>query len=136
MNVSVVCHLRELEPPGYILAQPMRVPPPLTLPKQHLHGLGHIDPEKHIPPANRRRDRRQEQHLADGVLLEVLFAEGLRAQVPFDDEFTVEPAEDAQEDEEDDFEKVPVAVVGDLEHDELAGAEGVHCLGIGGGGLG
>ena len=48
------------------------------------------------------------------------------AEVPLHDEGAVDAAEDAEQDVEDDFEVVPVAVIADGEEDELAGAEGVH----------
>lgn len=85
--------------------------------KQNLHALRHVNAQKHVGVADDGRHEREEGGLGDGVVFEVALAERLHAEVPFDDELAVESAKDAEEDEEDDFEKVPVAVVADLEHD-------------------
>lgn len=96
--------------------------------EQNLHALGHVDPQEHVRVADDSRGDRERDGFRDGVVCQVLFAEDLHFEIPLYDESAVEAAEDADEEVGQDLKEVPAAVVFDLEHDELPGAEGVHCL--------
>lgn len=96
--------------------------------EQDLHALGHVDAEEHVRVADDGRDDGKGDCFGDGVVGQILFAEHLHFKIPLDDKGAVEATKDADEQVEENLEEVPAAVVFDLKHDELAGAEGVHCL--------
>ena len=100
----------------------------LTLLKQYLHTLSHINPQEHVGVANHAGDDSESDSFCDGVCRKVLLAKYLHLEVPLDDESAVETTKDTNDDIEEGFEKVPRAVVGDVEHDELTGPERVHSL--------
>ena len=51
------------------------------------------------------------------MIRQVFLPERLSPKIPFDNKGTIEAAEDADKDEEDDLEEVPGTVVADGEHD-------------------
>lgn len=113
---------------GALLAQLIVVMIAFALLEQYFHALRHVDPQEHVGVTNDRCHDCKNYCLSDGVRRQVLLAEDLHLQVPLYDEGAVEAAEDADDEVEEDLEEVPRAVVFDLEHDELASAEGIHGL--------
>ena len=110
------------------LAQSIIVVSTLTFQEQNLHTLRHIDSQKHVRVAEQRRAGSQQGSLKNSIIRQVFLPERLSPEIPFDDKGAVEAAEDAEEDEDDDFEEVPGPVVTDGEHNQLACSKRVHCL--------
>lgn len=96
--------------------------------EEDLHALCHVDSQEHVRVADDGCDYRQGNCLGDGVCGQILLAEDLHFEVPLHDECAIQATEDSDDEVEEDFEKVPALVVFHLEHDELAGSKGVHCL--------
>lgn len=109
-----------------LLTEAMVVLAPFTLFEEDLHALGHVYAEEHAGIADNGCPCCEERRFEDGILGEVLLAEGLGSKIPFYDEGAIETAEDADDDVKDYFEEMPGAVVADLEHDELTRSEGIH----------
>jgi len=96
--------------------------------EEDLHALCHVDSQEHVWVADDCCYYRQGNCLGDGVCCEILLAEDLHLEIPLHDECAIQATKDADDEVEEDFEKVPALVVFHLEHDELAGSKGVHCL--------
>jgi hypothetical protein len=111
-----------------LLAEPVVIVAPLAFQKQNLHALRHVDSKEHVWVAHNGRRAREDHGLEDWVFGQIFLSEALDAEMPFNHKGTVQAAEDAECDEEDDFEEVPRSIVPHLEHDQLAGSKGVHCL--------
>jgi hypothetical protein len=69
--------LRRQFPRGHLypLAEPVVVSSALTLPKQNLHALRHVDPEEPVEIPDKRGDGRQGHRLGYAVIREVLSSE-------------------------------------------------------------
>jgi hypothetical protein len=100
----------------------------LTLQKQNLHTFRHINAQKLVRVAKNSRRCSEYSGFKNRILTEIALSESLYSEVPFDDKGAIESTEDSEDDVEEDFEEVPLAVVAYGEHDELACTEGVHGL--------
>lgn len=112
----------------HALAQVLVVTFAVTGLEEDVEHLVHIDPQEAVREAHSRCEERQNDRLADGMRRQMLASESGHLQVELDDESAVQPAEDADEDEEAEFEKVPIPVEAHLEQYDLAGSERVHRL--------
>jgi hypothetical protein len=110
------------------LAQVLVVSFAITRLEENVEHLVHVDAEEAVRKADCCGEQRQDDRLADGMRRQMLASESGDLQVELDDERAVQPAEDADEDEEAEFEKVPIPVEAHLEQYDLAGSERVHRL--------
>ncbi|KAL7268870.1 hypothetical protein RUND412_008491 [Rhizina undulata] len=91
-----------------VLAKAVKVGTAFTLLEQHLHALRRISFQKLVQITDGGGDPSQERGFRNRIFRQVVFPEGLGAEVPFEDGFAIEAAEDPKDYEEDYFEEVPV----------------------------
>jgi hypothetical protein len=101
---------------------------PLALQKQNLHTFRHINAQKLVRVAKDSRSRSEYSGFKDRILTEIALSESLHPKIPLNDEGAIQTTEDSEDDVEEDFEEMPLAVVAHGEHDELSCTEGVHGL--------
>lgn len=112
----------------YSLAKPVNITAPFTLFEQDLQALCHVHSEKSIQITNNGGQNGKKDRFIDPVSCQVFSSESGDLEIEFDDKFTVETAENADQDIEWNFKVVPVSIVGDLEQDEFASPEWIHGL--------
>ncbi|KAI6759707.1 hypothetical protein HG530_010387 [Fusarium avenaceum] len=86
------------------------------------HGYGNV----HDTTQRSGSSNCQQSRLEDSILLQVLLAECLDSQVPLDHKGSVETSKDTNQDIEQQLKEVPVILILNLEHDQLARSERVH----------
>jgi hypothetical protein len=115
--------------PSNLLAQAVIIMTALALKKQDLHTFRHINTQKFVRVANNSRRCGEYGGFKDRILTKIALSESLHSEVPFDDKRAIQTAEYSEDDVEEDFEEVPLAIVAYGEHDELSCTEGIHGLG-------
>ena len=100
--------------------------PSATLREENLHAFCHVDPQESVGVSNNGSTSCQQGRFEDSIILQVLLSEGLNPQIPLDHKGTIKSSENTKQDIKQQLKEVPVVLILDLEHDQLASSEGIH----------
>jgi hypothetical protein len=110
------------------LAKVMVVPTILTFSEKYRHAFGHVYSQELVEVTEHSCKHGEDHDFRFRGIGEILSAESHYLEVEFNNESAVESSKYPKDDEENDFEEVPVSIVRDLENDEFSGSKWIHCL--------